>query len=182
MSEISERYRVRAAEFTRRVDAVPAGRWDDPSPCAGWSARDVLAHMLDNHHEMPGYAGITLTVDTSVETDPRGAWTEARDKMQNLLEDPGRADAGYDGYFGRTSVSDTVDKFLGCDLVVHAWDIARATGQDEKLPADEAATFFELMSPFGDTLRMSGVCGPEVEVPAEASMQDRLLGLMGRVP
>ena len=102
--------------------------------------------------------------------------------MQALLDDPARAPAEYDGYFGRTSVEDTVEKFLGCDLVVHAWDIARATGQDEKLPEDEVTVFYELMLPFGDMLRMGGVCGPEVPVPATAPMQDRLLGLMGRTP
>lgn len=182
MSEIAENYRIRAAEFTRRVEAVPPERWDDPSPCAGWSARDVLSHMLDNHRNMPSYAGVILTVETQVEGDPYGAWTEARDKMQGLLEDPPRAQAEYDGYFGRNSVEATVDQFLGCDLIVHAWDIARATGQDEKLPVDEVTALYERMLPFGDTLRMNGVCGPEVPVPEDAPVQDRLLGLMGRTP
>src|SRR5699024_9085683 len=96
---VAERYRRRAAEFTRRVLAVPDGAWNAPSPCAGWSARDVLAHMLDNHREMPGYAGLTLTIDTPVERDPYGAWQQARERMQDLLQDPARARAEYTGHF-----------------------------------------------------------------------------------
>lgn len=65
---------------------------------------------------------------------------------------------------------------------MHAWDIARATGQDEKLPEDEVTVVYDIMLPFGEMLRMSGICGPEGPVPAEAPVQDRLLGLMGRTP
>jgi len=56
MTQISERYRTLADEMTRRVAAVPADRWDDPSPCEGWSARDVLGHVIGNHRELPGQA------------------------------------------------------------------------------------------------------------------------------
>lgn len=182
MSDTSERYRARAAEFTRRVTAVPDERWDDPSPCADWSARDVLAHMLDNHRNMPGHVGITLTIDHPVTDDPRAAWAEAREKMQRILDDPDSASAEYDGYFGRISLADTVDRFLGCDLIVHGWDIARATGGDEHLPAEEVAALYVDMLPFSDVLRSSGACGPQVPVAEDAPVQQRLLGLMGRTP
>ncbi|HEX2299572.1 MAG TPA: hypothetical protein VHH34_13850 [Pseudonocardiaceae bacterium] len=49
----------------------------------------------------------------SVDDDPRRAWAEAREAMQELLDDPDRAGREYDGYFGRTTVQDTVDRFLG---------------------------------------------------------------------
>lgn len=179
---IAGRFRARARVFTERVDGVPEGRWDDPSPCAGWSARDVLGHMVDNCRTMPGHVGLTMNLTRSVPDDPRGAWAEARDAMQELLDDPRSAGLEYDGYFGRTSLQDTVDRFLGVDLIVHAWDIARATGQDEELPADECRRFYDAMLPFESSLRMDGVCGPAVEVPADAPVRDRLLGLMGRTP
>ena len=34
----------------------------------------------------------------------------------------------------------------------------------------------------GDNLRRSGVCGAAIEVPEDAPLQDRLLGLLGRRP
>lgn len=182
MSKISERYHDIAAEFTRRVEAVPAGRWDDPSPCEGWSARDVLRHMLDNHRNMPGYVGLTLEVTASVDDDPRAAWAEARDRMQALLDDPDRAGLEYEGMLGRTTLQDTVDRFLGTDLLVHGWDIARATGQAEKLPTAEVHRVYTDTLPMAEMLRTPGVCGPAVSVPDDAPEQDRLLGLFGRQP
>ena len=97
----------------------------------------MLQHLLDSHRDMPGHAGHPLVFEKSVQDDPHAAWVEARDAMQALLDDPERAGMEYDGMFGRTSVEQTVDRFLGLDLLIHGWDIARATGQDEKLPEEE---------------------------------------------
>jgi Mycothiol maleylpyruvate isomerase N-terminal domain len=46
VSEISDRYRRVAGQFTRRVEAVPDGAWDNPAPCEGWVARDVVGHLV----------------------------------------------------------------------------------------------------------------------------------------
>ena len=62
---------------------------------------------------------------------------------------------------------------------MHGWDIARATGQDETLPADEVRRVYADASNLAGNLRMGGVCGPEVPVPADASEQDRLSGPAG---
>jgi uncharacterized protein (TIGR03086 family) len=182
MTDISARYSALAAEFTRRVDAVPEDRWEAPSPCEGWTARDVLRHILDNHVNMPGWAGLPLELTRSVDDDPRGAWAEARDALQELLDDPERAGTSYEGYFGPTTVEATIDRFLGLDLLVHAWDIARATGQDEQLPAGEVRRVYAEALELADTIRGPQVCGPAVPVPDGASEQDRLLAYLGRTP
>lgn len=182
MSEISQRHRSLAAEFSRRVEAVPPGEWDNPSPCAGWTARDVLRHVIDSHRDMPGHVGLSPDLTESVDENPSSAWEQARDAMQALLDDPEKAALTYDGYFGRTSLEATVDKFLGMDLLIHGWDIARATGQDETLPEGEVSRVYDDALSMGDTLRMGGVCGPAVTVGADASEQDRLLAHLGRQP
>lgn len=142
----------------------------------------MLRHVHDFHRHLPEYAGLSLDLAVSVDDRPLDAWTEARDAMQSLLDDPDRAGTGYDGMFGRTSVEQTVDQFVLFDLLVHGWDIARATGQDETLPADEVKRAHEAALAFGDNLRRDGVCGPEVPVPADAPLQERLIGLLGRTP
>ena len=182
VSQVSERYRRLAAEFTRRVEAVPAGRWESPSPCAGWTARDVLRHIIDVHRSMPGYAGLTVELRKSAAEDPVGAWLEARDAMQEILEDPARARLEYDGYFGRTTLEQTVDRFLCFDLLIHAWDIARATGGDETLPLDEVRRVHAEAVGFGDALRGEQLFGPPVSVPEDASEQDKLIAFLGRTP
>ena len=47
MSEISERYRKVAAAFTQRAEAVPDDAWDNPAPCEGWVARDIVGHLVE---------------------------------------------------------------------------------------------------------------------------------------
>src|SRR4029450_3742402 len=49
--ERADRYRRVAGQFTARARQVPEGRWDDPAPCEGWVARDVVRHLVD---WMPG--------------------------------------------------------------------------------------------------------------------------------
>ena len=182
MSEISERHRVLAAEFARRVAAVPDDKWTAQSPCTGWTARDVLRHVLTTtYHDMPEKVGLSVPVGP-VDTDPVAAVDAARGAMQKILDDPAQATLEYDGWFGRTTLECTVNDFGCFDLLIHAWDLARATGQDETMPADEVHRAYEAALKAGDMLRYDGVCGPEVSVPADAPEQDRLLGLLGRTP
>jgi uncharacterized protein (TIGR03086 family) len=182
MSEISERYRRLAAEFTETVENVPAERWDAPSPCADWTARQVLDHVIDVATSMAGYVGLELPAGPPVSTDPGGGWSAARDGMRALLDDPATAGLEYEGYFGRTSLERTVDGFLCFDLVVHRWDIARATGGDERMDPVEVRWIRSQAEGFGEAIRSARICGPEVPVPPSASEQDRLLAFLGRQP
>lgn len=182
MTAIADNYRRRAAELSRRIEAVPEGRWDDQSPCAEWSARDVLRHIIETHQSTAGNADDSLSLEQSVDEDPAAAWAEARDQMIVLLDDPERAGGEYDGMFGTTTVGQTVDGFIGFDLIVHGWDIARATGGDETISPQLVAEATEFAQTLGDNLHRDGVCGPEVSVPGDASDQDKLLGRLGRQP
>lgn len=182
MTEISTRYRALADEFRRRLAAVPDDGWGSSTPCEGWAVRDVLGHVLESYRAMPGHVGQPIEPKSSLADDPLGAFDGVDAAMQAFLEDPARADLEYDGYFGRTSVAKTVDGFLCFDLLVHGWDIARATGQDETMPAGEVHTVYEAALGMGDMLRYDGVCGAEVTVAQDAPEQDRLLGLLGRTP
>jgi hypothetical protein len=65
---------------------------------------------------------------------------------------------------------------------VHTWDLARATGGDERLDADEVHRMVAGMEPYDDMMRSSGQYGPRVEVAADADEQARLLAFMGRRP
>jgi uncharacterized protein (TIGR03086 family) len=182
MTAIADHYRALAAEFTRRVEAVPATRWDEQSPCPEWTARDVLRHVVGTHRDAPTWAGLANPLDRSVDLEPAAAWAEARDSVQAILDDPELAGREFDGHFGRTSLEQAVDRFLAFDLLIHGWDIARATGQEETLPPEEVGRAYQGALQMGDSLHMDGVCGPAVEVGEGASEQDRLLALVGRQP
>jgi uncharacterized protein (TIGR03086 family) len=79
------------------------------------------------------------------------------------------------------------------EFVLHGWDLARATGQDESMDRtdverlwasnsaipDDVIEMYRTPDAFGPGIE---VFGPEVQVPADASLQDRLLGFIGRRP
>ncbi|HEX2040963.1 MAG TPA: TIGR03086 family metal-binding protein [Acidimicrobiales bacterium] len=179
---VSDRYRAMAADFTSRVEAVPPDRWESPSPCEGWTARDVVRHMVGNVDWFFGMIGRARPDGPSVDDDPAGAWAAARDAMQAALDDPQVAGAEYEGAFGRSTLEQSVDRFMCIDLLVHAWDLARAAGLDERLDADEVHRVFEAVQPMDEMLRSPQAFGPKVEPPEDADEQARLLAFLGRNP
>ncbi|WP_050067458.1 TIGR03086 family metal-binding protein [Rhodococcus sp. RD6.2] len=179
-SAVADRYRRLANHLADTVAAVPADRWDSTSPCEGWTARDVLQHVIDVQSMPLTPVGLSLPPAPAVDDDPLGAWTATRDAVQAILDDPRHANLEYDSSMGRTTAAATFDAFICFDLAIHRWDIARATGADETIPAEELAAAAALADRMGDMIRSSGVCGPVVEVPADADEQTRVLGRLGR--
>ena len=141
MSEASERFATVAAGFSRVVAAVPPEAWGRPAPCEGWTARDVVRHLVE-WLPGPGFLLGTFDVDTapipSVDDDPAGAWEVVRAAIQRALDDPEVAQLERDcGPPGRMTFEAAVAMTCTPDVLIHTWDLARATGVDERLDADE---------------------------------------------
>jgi len=193
MNDIADRYRAHADAFERKVAGTHPDQWSNQSPCAEWTARDVVGHIIGMHGAMLSPLDRTLSPAPSVQDDPFAAFTAARADVEALLADPDIAGRQIDSPGGRTTVEQHIDQVVSADMVLHGWDLARATGQDETMdPADvqqmwagnnalPAAVMQMLRTPgaFGPGVV---VLGPEVEVPADAPLQDRLLGFIGRDP
>jgi uncharacterized protein (TIGR03086 family) len=183
MSEQAERYRKVAGAFTERVRAVPADRWDAPAPCEGWVARDVVRHLTE---WVPGFFFGTFDLDApvlpSADEDPAGAWLALDRTLQAALDDPEVAGRERDTRMGRSSFAATLDMICTADVLVHTWDLARATGLDERLDPDEVHRMLEGIEPMDEALRSSGHYGPKAPVPEGADEQARLLAFLGRQP
>lgn len=184
MSDAAGEHRVVAGIFTARVHGVPPGAWDAPAPCEGWSARDVVGHLVT---WFPAFlrsgAGVELPSGPPADVDPVEAWRVHSDAVQALLDDPGTAGRVLaDRHVGELPLDQAVDRFYTPDVFMHTWDLAHATGQDERLDPDRCARLLEGMLPLDDLLRASGQYGPRVEVPEDADVQARLLAFIGRNP
>ena len=181
MSDIADRYRKVAAAFTARVGGVPADAWENPAPCEGWVARDVVRHLVE---WMPSLyfdqAGLTPPEIPSPDDDPAAAWQALDRALERLLDTPDLATREFDSQVGRMSVEGIIDMTGTPDILVHTWDLARATGQDERLDPDEVHNLYEGMLPYDEAMRSSGHYGPRVEVPADADEQTKLLAFTGR--
>jgi uncharacterized protein (TIGR03086 family) len=180
MSEISERYQRLADEFANKIAKVPDEKWDSQSPCPDWTARDLVQHVVDTQGLFLGFVGRELGDIPAAKDDPAAAWDAARAKTQAELDDPQRASAEFDGFMGRSTYEQGVNKFLCFDLVVHGWDLARSAGLDEHIDPDDVGRVRKQAEAFGDAMRGPQAFGPELEPPADADAQTRLLAYLGR--
>jgi len=176
----STRYRTLAAAFNDKVEAVRPDQWDLPTTCEDWNVRDIVRHVVTTEHDMLDRVDIDAPLTVDVDTEPVAAWHELRDVIQGVLDDPDQANLEYESMGSTTTVGRTIDDFGGFDLVVHGWDLAHSTGQDDTIAADEVDRVLAMSDGLGDMLRSSGVCGPEIPVGPEATAQHRLLARLGR--
>lgn len=167
------------------VRRVPPDRWDEPSPCEGWSARDVVAHqvgVLRGLAETVRTGEMARPAEPEDRADPVALWAEARDDViaeldrAGALQQPGRF------WFGEM----TVDELIGVaqwDPLTHAWDVATAVGIEAHLDPDLAQRSFDTIAPMRATLAKRQLVSPEeVDVSADADPVSRYLGLVGRNP
>lgn len=169
-----------AAPFTAVVAAAgsdPAA-WEAPSPCAGWSARDVLDHVVDSERAFLDKHG------ADVGLRPTGSapevWAAHLATATAAVGGAGFVEQEYDGHFGPTSVGETLVDFYGFDLLVHRWDLGRALGREVTWTEAEMDRIEAAAAGFGPALHADGVCGPALDVTDEAPRQTRVLARLGR--
>ncbi|HWL98038.1 MAG TPA: TIGR03086 family metal-binding protein [Nocardioidaceae bacterium] len=184
MTSPAEEHRRIAGGFTDRVRGVPPDAWDRPAPCEGWVARDVVRHLVE---WFPAFleagTGVRLPRGPSVDDDPVAAWSVHSDAVQSLLDDPETPSRVLsDPHVGELPLGQAVDMFYTADVFMHTWDLARATGQDERLDPDKCAQLLEGMVAYEDAMRGSGQYGPRVTVADDADVQTRMLAFIGRHP
>jgi uncharacterized protein (TIGR03086 family) len=178
----AERHREIGGGFSERVRGTRS--WDVPAPVAGWTARDVVRHLVEWFPPfLRAGSGIELPGGPPVDDDPVGAWQAHCDAVQALLDDPATAGRLLSNpHIGELPLDRAIDQFYTSDVFMHTWDLARATGQDERLDRDLCAAMLAGMEPIEDIMRSSGQYGPRVPVKDDADPQTRLLGFIGRDP
>ncbi|MBO3094820.1 TIGR03086 family metal-binding protein [Cellulomonas dongxiuzhuiae] len=167
------------AAFGAVCDRLPADAWARPSPCEGWTARDVVRHVVDTERDFLDQRGVPLA-PIDLGGDPAAVWRTHAAALADALADPAVGGLEYDGHFGRTTVAESLLRFYGFDLVVHRWDVATAAGLDERFTDQELAFVEACAAGFGETLYTEGICRPALDVPADTDRQTRVLALVGR--
>ena len=177
----SERFRRVAGRFGDRVAEVPVHAWQNPSPCEGWSAHDVVVHLLTWVPSLLERAG--LQFPDMPHDQPVEAWRRFTETIQTALDDPTIAQRPLDtGPTGSMALELAVDRLVTGDILLHTWDLARAVGLDDQLDEVIAAQMLAGLEPMDEALRASGHYGPAVEVPEDANIQTRLVAFTGRQP
>jgi uncharacterized protein (TIGR03086 family) len=181
MTDIAERYVRITNQFTERVRSVPEDAWNNPSPCEGWTARDVVGHLTDWISGFFGPQGVAFPAVPSVQDDPVGAWESVQSAIADALADPALAAKQVETPFSTQSLAETVDMIVTGDVFTHTWDLSRATGQDETLDAEQLQRMIAGLAAMPEeALRADGMFGPRIEVPDDADDQTRFLAYVGR--
>lgn len=174
----------------RLAEAVTDEQLSAPTPCPEMAVRNLLGHLLGLSVAFrdAGRKDLGATTDTgpeAVEPDIGPGWREELPKVLDELSEVWRDPEAWTGMTraGGIDLPGAVAAAVAADeLVIHAWDLARATGQEYAPdPAALQASHDFLLASVDDPGRDS-IFGPVVPVPAGAPLLDRAVGLSGRDP
>ncbi|CAA9226670.1 MAG: hypothetical protein AVDCRST_MAG57-870 [uncultured Blastococcus sp.] len=180
MNPTATRYAAADGPLTALLDAVPPSAWTNPSPCEGWSAADVVGHLIATQRDFLATHGVDVGPEPDVQADPAAAWRAHAGRVAEVVSDDAVAARPFDGFFGPTTVGAALEQFYVWDMVVHRWDVARAVGAESAFTDEELDRLEADADSFGPALYMDGICAPAVEVPADADREVRALARLGR--
>jgi len=161
------------------------------TPCPDYAVRNLLGHIVGLTGAFRDAARKDLgpTTDTDPESfmpDVEPDWRSALPKLLEELAEAWRDPRAWDGMTraGGIDLPGAVAGAVAMDeLVVHGWDLARATGQRYEPDQDALETVYGfLRAAAEDPSRGGGIFGPVVPVPDDAPLLDRVIGLSGRDP
>ncbi|QPP10368.1 TIGR03086 family protein [Streptomyces bathyalis] len=179
---------------TREVKALLDGIGDDqlaaPTPCEAYSVGDVLSHLLGLSLAFTDAAKKNLGAST--DQNPDGGlpplpedWRRRLPAQLDELAAAWRSESAWEGETqagGVTLPGDLAGVVALNEVLLHGWDLARATGQDYRGDAASLEASIGMLSQ-ADSMEMRGtIFGPVVDVPGHAPPLDRAVALSGRSP
>ena len=178
-------YSRAVAIFDVVLHAVPGDRWTAPTPCAGWDVRALVGHVVgEDRWAAELLAGRTIAdVGDRLDGDllggdPAAAWRAASAAAADA------ATAAKDDDLVALSAGPTaVDEYLrqlAADHLVHAWDLATATGTNLRLEEDLIDAVTAWFAPVRRVYRAHGLVDPRPPLTEPAQAQARLLAMFGR--
>jgi uncharacterized protein (TIGR03086 family) len=180
MTDVHDRYRLVAGGFDAAVQTATPDKWDAQSPCEGWKARDVVAHVVAGHRAVIDRVRGEESKPVGAADDPRRGWEETTRAIKDITSDPETSAKEIEGPFGKMAAGQIIDQFVTMDLLVHTWDLARAVGADEHLDEDSVRKAYEGLKPTDAMIRQPNLFGPKLEPPAGADLQTEFLYFVGR--
>lgn len=190
------RFLAASAEFDQRLSAIRPEQWTAPTPCAEWNVRQLVNHMVRGNLN---YTDLLVSgtqenflrmrdVD-ALGNDPLAAYTASVQLVADAFARPGALDQVLDYPLGQVTGRQAL-AVRAADSAVHAWDLARALGVDDRLDPALVAWISDGLGEIYAGLAESPVATETTHrffaapgaARGSASRQDRLLRLMGRNP
>jgi uncharacterized protein (TIGR03086 family) len=177
----------RALSFmTSVIHGVEDRAWANSSPCDQWSVRDVVNHITAENL----WAGPLMDGQTVEEVgdrfdgdvlgmDPVAAWDQAAKAAQVAFGTDDVLHKTVHVSFGDIPSRSYLEQ-MTTDLIIHGWDIARGSGQDDVIPADLVSAAMSMVRPMVESGQTSSVFADPIDTKEDAEEQTELLALTGR--
>lgn len=185
MTAPADQIKYQASALHDLVAGVKADQWDDPTPCASWSVRDLVNHVVGGGTVFAaGFRGETVEGDPDNMPDLLGddavaAWDRVVADFEAAVSAPGAMDREITLPFATLPAQVALD-IATFDLLVHAWDLARATGQSFDPPDDVVAAGRQVADTIVDGFRDGNTFTDATDAPPDASPMDQLAAFCGR--
>jgi uncharacterized protein (TIGR03086 family) len=178
VTDLVARHRVACAGFSRVCALVAPDHWDRPTPCTDWDARALVEHVI-GFHEFLLLRPFGVRANRP-KTGPAARWEATATALFGLLDEPGALDRESELPGGGHSSPRTMLGALTTDVLIHTWDLARATGVEHVLDRDLATAAYDGLPP-GTALPADMYAAP-VAVADNADATARLVARCGRDP
>ena|SRR6478609_4609920 len=194
MDDELSRFRAAQRAVTDRVHAVGEDQWSASTPCRDWDVAELVGHLIEeNSYAAPLVHGLDLKSAGEVVQGSRklpvhggvGAnlaeeWDEVAARATDAFSADGALDRSVELSRGPTPVRQYIAE-MTADFVIHGWDLGRAIGYPDPLPAAAVEAVYELAKTMGD-MSGTGMFDKPVPVPDDAPTIDKLVALAGRDP
>lgn len=174
-------YRAATDRAIAVAGAVRPDQLGSPTPCTDWTVQQLIDHLVDGTDYL--LSATTGGEPAHLRRATAADYRRGVGEVLNALTSPGALERTCMSPLGfEWPVSQAVaGTFM--DVLIHTWDLARATDQDDTLdPALVQACTNMFLPDMPERGRAAGIIGPAVKVGDDASLQDRLLAAMGRHP
>jgi uncharacterized protein (TIGR03086 family) len=180
MTEVSVRYTTVADGFTERLEGMTESSWAAETPCTDWTARDLVTHVVRTQRQVRSSLGDVEAEEVDPDGDLVADFRAARASVTDALGDPDKASQTISGMFGEQPFESLVGRLLCADTLVHTWDLARATAQDEQLDPAAVVAAGAFLGEIDDAIRRPGGFAAKIAPPEGADEQTAFLNFCGR--
>ncbi len=178
-----------AAAVKAVVSGVRDEQLTDPTPCADTPVAQLLDHLVGLTYAFrlaaeKSTSGVTARAPVSSAEHLAADWRTRLPEQLDALAAAWRRPEAWEGdaEAGGVSLPAAVMGLVAInEVVIHGWDVARATGQPYQ-PDPAAVQACLSLFPDDEAEGSAGMFGPRVPVPADAPPLDRLIGASGRDP
>jgi uncharacterized protein (TIGR03086 family) len=167
------------------VAKVGADQWALTVPTTPlWTVAELVNHFSQTTLMIMNLLAGDPPADESANLDnpdPSGAWKSAYTQLHDYLTSFNDYTALIEGPGGKIPAQAFMAMILG-DRLAHTWDLAGAIGADKTLPEPLVLAAYNTWAPIAAGIPRGNGLGEIVEVPDDASYQDKFLALTGRNP